>query len=418
MDDHASALETAPQSFLCPGESHPIDRTIHLARLAAFYPACRECSARHETQGLTPLQLRARTDVERQPGGGWSWDAEGLAGTTRGELDRNSVARFATALAAELWQRRSQSRPTVLVGSDGRWVTADLMPVVCRALQLAGCLAIEVGSVTTPCLVAAQMHEQASAALWIGNATGGPHALALTVFLEDGRPASSPGALDIFLAHYESGFVRPKRNGGGLQRLQPDALYLAALAGAFHGLRPLVIALDTGCEPLLRHWQKLSAQTACRIVRLEEGNRPAYNASYSEAQLNSLSRQVIVDGAHFGIWIDGQGECLRLVDERGEPVESRRVSLLLKGYLRRLNPGAAFMPESSEANRATCSTRQQMHERMTASHAAFGRDGDRYWFAGPPAVPDALAMLCLLLQLLSESDRTLAEVLDSAATAE
>src|SRR5690606_32463134 len=128
MDDHATTLGAARQSFLCPGESHPIDRAIHLARLAAYYPACRECSARHETDGLTALQLRARSEVERQPARGWVWGAEGLTGSTRGELDHGAVARFATALATQLWEQEPRSRPTVLVGSDGRWVTADLVP--------------------------------------------------------------------------------------------------------------------------------------------------------------------------------------------------------------------------------------------------------------------------------------------------
>jgi hypothetical protein len=162
----------------------------------------------------------------------------------------------------------------------------------------------------------------------------------------------------------------------------------------------------------------LNVQTACRIVRLEAGQGPASSISYREARLQAVSRQVIVEGAHFGAWIDGRGECIRLVDERGEPVASGRVSLLLASHLERDSSSNAILRESAGADHETCSTRQQTFERMTANQAEFGNDGDRYWFGGPPAVPDALAMLCLLLKLLSESDRTLSEVLDAAVAAE
>ena len=37
-----------------------------------------------------------------------------------------------------------------------------------------------------------------------------------------------------------------------------------------------------------------------------------------------------------------------------------------------------------------------------------------FWFAGPPAAPDALLATCLLLTILSQSDRPLSEVLDAA----
>jgi len=190
------------------------------------------------------------------------------------------------------------------------------------------------------------------------------------------------------------------------------------LAGTFHGLRPLIVALDTTCEPLLRYWQKLTVQSACSVVRVEGGWGATANLPYRESRLEAVARQVIVEGAHFGAWIDGQGECLCLVDERGEPVESWRVSLLLRSFLKRHNPDAVFLCDSADTRQSPRDARQQTCERMTASQAVFGSDGDRYWLAGSPAVPDALATLCLLLKLLSESDRTLSEVLDAVAAAE
>ena len=40
--------------FRCPGDTHSISRSVHLSRLAAFYPACRQCQHRGDTGQLPP----------------------------------------------------------------------------------------------------------------------------------------------------------------------------------------------------------------------------------------------------------------------------------------------------------------------------------------------------------------------------
>ncbi|HSG72864.1 MAG TPA: hypothetical protein VLA12_20795, partial [Planctomycetaceae bacterium] len=42
--------------YFCPGEELPVSWSVHLARLAAFYPKCFECPLRHQT-GHLPAQI-------------------------------------------------------------------------------------------------------------------------------------------------------------------------------------------------------------------------------------------------------------------------------------------------------------------------------------------------------------------------
>jgi phosphomannomutase len=434
MDDNTRAACSSPAAYRCPGQSYTIDRVVHLARLAAFYPACLRCEHRHDTGGLSPLQLRNWQQVERRAGDGPRPGGEGFLGATAGDVDRAVVGRMAGALAASLW-RREESRtatPTVLVGTDGNWTTADFVPAACRALQLAGCRALEIGAVTSACLATAACHLRAEGALWVGNSSGAPHATNVKFWHAAGRPSSSPGRLDAVFDGYESTAVRPKRRGGRLQRFAAEEVYLPTLAGLFHGLRPLVFVLDTACHALVRYWRGLNVQSACRMIPLRSAgaaSRPgAADRPPRARRVDAVACEVLAEGAHFGIWIDGDGEVCQLVDERGVRADACAVFMLLAGYACRQQPGAAIVLEpdagaelqgaleriGARVFRADA-TRQAVCERMEATAAAAGGGpSGRYWFSGPPPVPDALLSLSLLISLLSQSDRPLSEVLDAA----
>jgi phosphomannomutase len=206
----------------------------------------------------------------------------------------------------------------------------------------------------------------------------------------------------------------------------------------FHGLRPLLVVLDSACEPLLRYWQRLSAQSACRIVcpqQLHPRQAPAAaepdaNGDFSEQRSRIVARQIVLEGAHFGLWVSGDGETCQVIDERGEPVAAASLLLLLAQFLGRngeeismaVSAKQAIELESKLASPGLrlCiagNARQQLAEQMEHSAAQLGSDGrGRYWYPGG-GTPDALATLCLLLTLLSESDRHLSEVLDAGVAA-
>lgn len=448
MDERTPAVVSPQRQFVCPGHTQPIDRALHLARLASFYPACLQCADRHDTAGLTTLQIKGRADVERRATSGCQWSREGLEWTTGETQHRGMIERAVTALAARLWQvvpgqRAPAARPTILVGSDGSGAAADLVTIACRAAQHSGCLVLEAGAVSSPCLATAVEPQQASGAVWVGSASGAPHAMSMRLWQHAGRPISSPGSLDEVREHSRAGPVRARRSGGDVGRCDAEANYLPTLAAVFHGLRPLVIVLDTACEPLLRYWQKLSRQTACRVIRPQAAhlaNAPDPSAqsegasaqrAFTEQRIQSVARQVVLDGAHFGVWISGDAETCELVDERGEPVSPASVLLLLARFVARKGKRGTIVIAANQASKlerplatadlplfAVDNSRQQISEQAERSAAILASDArGRYWYPGN-ATPDALATLCLLLALLSESDRPLSEVLDDSATAQ
>ncbi len=435
MDELPPSVELEAGMYRCPGEARSIDRAVHLARLAAFYPPCRQCAHRGDARLLSPLTVRQWAEIERRASGRVVFSSEALEGSSPNDVDPRVVARFAAAVAIVLWRRNADERqpPAVLIGSDGHWTTAELVAAACEALRLAGCRAVETGATTSASLAASARHVRADAALWIGNAQGAPHSIALKLWGPSGRPWSSPGELDAVREVYESAHAaRPKRRGGSLQRAGGDATYLSPLASLFHGLRPLRLVLDTTCEPLVRYWHVLGAQSACEMLRTQ-GAQPAgaphdAGKSFVERRLARLGERVRESQAHFGLWIDGEGESCRVVDERGYPIDADQMFLILAAYICRQQPAATLALDGQASSRLAGAlaswkvrvvhseaTRQAMYDCMRAENAVFGRAaGGRFWYAGDPSAPDALLTLSLLLTILSQSDRALSEVLDEA----
>ena len=191
-----SQLSTLPpltlttKEYICPGESHAISRSVHLARMAAFYPKCGDCPFRGDAGQL------AREFTGRRASGGHVprrslVTRDGLRGIFLNELGRGEAFALAAAFATLLWEdsagaecresrvegqrsevgdRRSEagpseilalnsqlstlnsSRPAVVVGYDQRPSSPELVAGVLDALRQTGCDIIDAGPATTPYL--------------------------------------------------------------------------------------------------------------------------------------------------------------------------------------------------------------------------------------------------------------------------
>jgi len=383
------------------------------------------------------VETRRWDEVSRRQVAAPHFENEQFIGTTAAGLDAKAVHRLSAALGIVAWRERPSRRrpPVVVVGTDGHWTTAELLASACAALQWTGCRTVEAGAVTSPALACLCADRAADAALWIGNSSGQPQTIALKAWGPNGTPWSSPGKLDTLAEAWQAPTVdRPRRSTGGAERARAADVYLPGLAPMFHGLRPLRFVLDTTCQPLLRAWHELNQVSACEMIC--SGQAPtaeeASSRSLVERRRASVTQQVLASRAHFGMWIDCDGETCLLVDERGRAASAESFLVALGAYVCRRQPGARVLLESpasgecqrrlerlgAEVSRAP-STRQAMSEWFVERGAALaGGPSGRFWFGSSPPAPDALLSLCFWLAVLSQSDRTAGEVLDAVEAGE
>jgi len=431
--------------YRCPGQHYAISRQVHLGRLTRFYSLCRQCQHRHDTGAISPRQSRQLAEIEPRRLGWPALDSEGAAGVYLNDVSPLDARQWAVAMGA--WLREcatsatdaaAQKTAVAVLANDGRPLVAELAAAVAEGLRWTGCHVVDVGPATAASLTLAIDYLGADGAILLGN----PGRQPATVGLKFWAPGPSPLASDGW-EHLERlrrhGTDRPTRVYGSLRRFQADAIYLAALAGHYHALRPLRFVLDSASAPLISYLNALTEPTACQaMVAAGEGG--------------GVSNQIERHSAHFGFLTDGDGETCTVLDERGRHVPPDRLLVLLARHLLRENPASSVVldpqmparvaqrieelggrpvlvvtgqgpvvpPQADTPGTArpdAGTSRAEMARAMRAHDAILGADRrGRFWFApaGPP-LPDALMALSLLLELLSRSDRRFSEVLDREA---
>ena len=343
-----NADEPPPQTdqYHCPGEAHPISRAVHLGRLAAFYPACRQCPRRDDTGTLSPRRVAqlAETSSRGQPRS--LFHAEGAGGVYLNDLTpavaKDIAAAFGALMREAAWDgglgtlvpseggtRKPEVRiaedsnpqfaipdPSILLAGDGRPLTAELVAAAAEGLRSTGCNVVDIGPSTAACLAFAVHHLQAAGGVLVGNPGEDSHTAGLKFWMAGPRPLSAGGSLEPIVQRYQAGVERPARCYGELRRFQADRPYLAQMSEHYHALRPLRVVVDSASRPTVDFLQRLAATVACEIIP-------------TRSTRSDLPRQILDDAAHFAVCIDGDGEMCLALDEQGRAVSPERLLLLL-----------------------------------------------------------------------------------------
>lgn len=435
-----------PDMYQCPGESQPIAPAIHLARLASHYPACRTCQHRHATQ-LLPRAVRKRLEGSPPPlDCAPEFDPEGVQGVFHNQLTLPAMRRLSMAYALVLGERMAEferaNEPVVVLAGDGRPLVADFLAAAAEGLRYGGCHVRETSAATSAMLIFAMREHKADGALLLGAPADRPHALGLKFWGPDGLPCPAEPDLAAIERLQAAPISRPTRTAASAGRVQIEPDYLRSLRPYFHALRPLRFVLDTPSATVLRLLKQLLAHVACTLV--EETGRPS-EPSRASAQhqgaarltaptiADRLAQRTLAARADFGLWIDGDGEAMTLVDERGHSIGAERLLGVFGSYLRSEQPGATIVVEPGtksfgdsnlkQASVAAATTRHAMAAAMAENNAALGGGSSgRYWLRAldcdgrqsSPGAPDALHVTALLLTILSRRDWPLSEVVGHA----
>ncbi len=421
-----SSADAATDGYQCPGEPYSISWSVHLGRLATHFSKCRLCPHRDATGTLSARQVKRLTETRASTTNpqGPPVDCFVLNGA---DLSSADAARR-LALAAGVYfrrLRRDAAQPAVVVlGSTGQGYVAELVGPIGDGLRLAGCDLVDVGSVTSACLVSAVDHLGTDGGIIVSGAEDDPKSVSVSLWGKHARPLSDDAGLNEVRELWHQGAPRPTRRAGNRRRWQADGTYLSTLRHEFHSLRPLRFVLHTMCSPLVHYWKRLATQVGCEVI--DNGrSRPMTQA------VAAIGVEVQRQRAHFGVWIDHTGESCRLIDEQGNLVPPERFLLLMAGQLLLGQPDGVIVLEHDTPERvgeaildagadvvASRSAKAEMSECMRDRRAIFGGGpSGRYWFRAPYPVADGLRALSLLLTILSGNDAPLSSALEGSLQA-
>ncbi len=313
------------KSYTCPGEEYPISRSVHLARLAAFYPKCRQCPHREDTGVVSPQVLERWQHDQRRTQRRSLWSDEGIRGVYLNELTRQRASEYVAALAAELWSqapligraadrpsspRPRRQGPTVVVGRDERPSSPDIFVGVVQTLRRMSCQVLDVGLVSKACFCFAVDHLQAAAGVYVTGA-GWPSTWTGCDFVgPGGQPLARGDSLDRLAHRLKQGCHRPTRSAGSYRPFQAQLPYEAALWKHFHDVRPVTVVCCTPSRTVQETLVRLFDKIPCRLVlvaaRATSPARPAPRQDVATASRAVGTSGATTAGSSAGPTNDGQ----------------------------------------------------------------------------------------------------------------
>lgn len=415
-----------PTAYTCPGENHPISRSVHLSRLAAFFPTCRNCPHCDDTGGLAEQTVDRLARTRRRVARPTLFTSEGVRGIHRNELTRADADRLAAALAWLCWQDQPRplpagdvphAGPVVVVGHDARPAARDLVAGVLSALVRSGCRTLEIGRVSDPCFRFAVDHLQADAGLRVTGAGCGPAWIGLDAVTARGQPLSRGGGLQRWETKTREGHSRPTRQAGQRRSFQATGVYEAHLKRHFSPTRPLSICLAAPPGPQADTLERLFGGLPWTLERVAGPDR---------ALAERVAARTTDIGADLGLVCRDDEARAWVCDETGTPVTDRALATLLATRLLAEHPGHSVVLARDHGiesdrmvrrlggrpRRVAGDSRSDTWQAMRDHDAILGLgDEGTIWFRETVPTCDALLMIGHLLQTLDRHDQPLSQLI-------
>jgi len=468
------AASTTIEMFRCPGERYDITRSVHLARLAAFYDKCGNCPHAPASQKSPGEATDSGIPPAPQHPCHSLFTGEGVRGRYLNDLTRSSAAEIAGAMVSCLWDdiahsdrmgepidrergaaagfdsladapspsgtapesdvggfpvgeavtiiERGRPGPSLILAFDERPASPDIATGVGQALRRMGCEVIDIGLATRPCLLHAIRHLQAAGGIHVTGAGCDPGWTGLDFIGAGIVPCSAPGELDRVAARLTRGYSRPSRRSGSQRAFPASVPYAAGLWKHFHALRPLKISFAAPNRTVHDVFSAVFRKLACRLLSVETPTRSRIPGDKADPDVARIARHVRETGTDFGVLIEDDGEQCTILNEQGRIVAPRTMAGLLADVAMAEAPSEAaiVVPSAWNDDRGrhpgtpvfvSDPNREWITRAMQTHCAIFGADAcGRYWFAEPDPVCDALLTVVHLLQRLSRSDAPLSQV--------
>ena len=259
------------------------------------------------------------------------------------EVNPNGFVVLGKAYGTMMRERYGETR--VVVGHDFRAYSQELGRSLTVGLLSAGMHVIDIGLALTPILYFSQHHFNARAGAmvtashnengWCGlklasglSSTLGPEGiLQFKETVKGGKFHSGPGTYESFDGIFD--------------------YYLKDLLAAGTLARKLKVVVAAGNGTAGRFAPPLLRALGCEVVELDceaDWNFSRHNPNPEDvAFLHSISKTTVENRADIGIGIDGDGDRIGVVDDRGREIFSDKLGLLLARDMCRREPGRAVV---------------------------------------------------------------------------
>ncbi len=349
----------------------------------------------------------------------------------RGVADRDLDQDFADKLGRAIGTHLSRAGARkITLGRDCRVTSPRLHQALRHGILSTGVSIIDVGVVATPMLYFSVFHLDSDGGVQITGSHNPPEDNGFKM-LRGKSTIHSQEIQELRLLIEKNDFVRAEKPGTVTEHSIDDAYCKTVQERTLVGPRRFKVVVDAGngvggiAVPILR---KLGFDVT-GIYCEPDGRFPNHHPDPTvEANVADLKAKVAAIGAEVGIALDGDADRIGVVDARGRIVWGDQLMILFARAILKEHPGATFVSEVkcsqslyTEIERAGGRAimwkvgHSLIKEKMKQENALLaGEMSGHIFFAHRYfGYDDAIYSAARLIELLSQSDKTLAEHVDS-----
>ena len=349
-----------------------------------------------------------------------AYDIRGIVGV---DID-SSVAELIGKTVGTYLLNRNKGRNAV-VGMDNRLSSEEFKRSLIKGLRSTGCNITDIGLCTSPMLYTAVYDGDFCGGVIVSASHNPKDDNGFKIVAEKAYPVAGDEIYrirDMALAgQFASGI-------GSYSTLDIEEKYYNRIQSVIHLDRKLKVVVDTGNGVAGKFAPNLFRRLGCEVVEVFcdlDGAFPNHlpNPEH-ETNLLDAARIVVESGADIGIGIDGDGDRVGLIDEKGRFLSSDySIILLARDYLNR-HPGAQVLTDVKSSQNVIDEIKNSggkpllyktghslIKMKMRADNIMMGGEfsGHLYVFENYYPFDDALYAASKILEILSKSSFSLSE---------
>ncbi len=351
------------------------------------------------------------------------YDIRGIVGQ---DLDVGVAESVGRAFGSSLRDGVGIDAPTVVVGFDNRDSSPDLAAALVQGLRASGANVVEIGTVPTPVLYWAEQTLGADAGIQITGSHNPPEWNGIKMTVQGG--ALFGDAITGLRDRIVAGDLT--EGAGSLEKIEVLDRYVADVVGRFDLARPVRVGVDCGNGTGSVVAERLLTELGAEVTPLFCDSDPTFPNHHPDPtvdkNLEDLIRAVREEGLDLGVAFDGDADRIGVVDGNGDIVRGDTL-LLLYGLdlLEKRGPGQKLvfdvkcsqaLPEVFEAAGGEAIMWKTGHSlikrKMKETGALLAGELSGHIMIADDYLgfDDALYDACRLVDLVSRSSRTIAEM--------
>jgi len=323
----------------------------------------------------------------------------------------------------------------ILIGYDGRNSSEAISKTICSALNYSGLDCKNSGLVPTPCLQFATKTLGYNGGIMITASHNPPEYNGIKPISRDGVEISRDDELIIEEIYFSKKWKKPTKNWGTTNKeKRAIEVYLDGVKSQVNTNKivskkfKVVLDLGNGAQGVLA--PMFCKNLGCEVFTINEkidGTFPGRGSEPTPENLQKLSETVLNNQANLGVAFDGDGDRSLFCDNKGEILTGDKSALFLTQYILEKNPNSVIVTclNSGSGIESVAKHTQskvirtkigsvEVSRMMVSIDALIGfEENGGFMYGKHIQVRDGIMTLALILDLLSSSDKTFSEEIET-----